>query len=63
MHLKNFQEGDALLSIQIYYESLCPDSKNFITTQLYPTYEKLGKYLKIEFKPFGNAQVITQIIV
>ena len=36
---------------------MCPDSKNFITTQLYPTYQKLGKYLKVDFKPFGNANV------
>jgi len=45
-----------LLTIQVYYESLCPDSKNFIVQQLYPTYQKLGKYLRIDFKPFGNAE-------
>ena len=53
----SFQASSDKLSIQVYYESLCPDSKNFITTQLYPTYQKLGKYLKVDFKPFGNADV------
>ena len=24
---------------------------------MYPTYQKLGKYLKVDFKPFGNANV------
>lgn len=52
-----FQESMDSISIQVYYESLCPDSINFITQQLYPTYQKLGKYLTIEFKPFGNAEV------
>ena len=51
----SFQASSNKLSIQVYYESLCSDSKNFITTQLYPTYQKLGKYLNIDFKPFGNA--------
>lgn len=46
------------ISVQIYYESLCPDSKAFIVQQLYPTYSKLGKYLRVEFKPFGNAKFV-----
>ena len=53
----SFQASSDKLSIQVYYESLCSDSKNFITTQLYPTYQKLGNYLKVDFKPFGNADV------
>lgn len=43
--------------MQVYYETLCPDSQNFIRDQLFPTYEKLGQYLKIEFIPYGFASV------
>ena len=45
------------VTIGVYYESLCPDSRNFITKQLYPTYQKLGQNLDVEFRPFGKASV------
>ena len=45
------------LTVTVYYESLCPDSQNFIANQLYPTWERLGKYFRIQFKPFGKATV------
>ena len=41
----------------MYYESLCPDSRKFITQQLYPTYQNLSQNLDVEFKPFGKASV------
>ena len=50
-------QGKESVNIQVYYESLCPDSINFITQQLYPTYQALGNYMNIEFIPFGNADV------
>jgi len=46
------------VTIGVYYESLCPDSRNFITKQLYPTYQKLGQNLDVEFRPFGKASFI-----
>ena len=45
------------LTVTVYYECLCPDSQAFITNQLYPTWEALGKYFHVEFKPFGKATV------
>ena len=45
------------MKVGVYFECLCPDSKAFITTQLYPTMETLGKYLEVEFYPYGNAKV------
>ena len=54
-----FQDADdELLSIEVYYESLCPDCQNFVTLQLYPTWKKLGKYFNPDLKPFGKAEVI-----
>nr|XP_027205503.1 gamma-interferon-inducible lysosomal thiol reductase-like [Dermatophagoides pteronyssinus] len=43
--------------ISLYYETLCPDSRNFFRNQLYPTYEKLNRYMDVELVPFGNANV------
>ena len=47
------------VSIQVYYECLCPDSIVFITNQLYPTYKSdIGKYLDIELVPsFASVSV------
>ena len=52
----------AELSVTVYYECLCPDSKDFIANQLYPTWERLGKYFLVEFKPFGKATVYSNNI-
>merc|ERR1712110_759864 len=46
------------ISIQVYYETLCPDSIAFVAQQLYPTYQNLGQYLNIEFIPFGFASYV-----
>ena len=51
------QTKEDTLKVGVYFESLCSDSKAFITTQLYPTFAKLGKYLEIDFVPYGNAEV------
>ena len=45
------------LNVEVYYECLCPDSKHFVTTQLYPAWQKLGHYFNVGLKPFGKASV------
>lgn len=44
--------------VSAYIESLCPDSKRFITTQLYPTYQKFASsnppVLTVNLVTFGN---------
>lgn len=45
------------LKLTIYYEALCPDSKAFIVSELYPSYEILKNYIKIDFVPYGFAKV------
>ena len=45
------------VTLNIYYESLCPDSIDFITKQLYPTWKNLGKYIIPVFKPSGKESV------
>lgn len=41
--------------VQVYYEALCPDSKNFIVRQLVPTYEKLPHLIDVLYVPYGKA--------
>ncbi|XP_071097762.1 gamma-interferon-inducible lysosomal thiol reductase-like [Haliotis cracherodii] len=45
------------VDLVLYYESLCPFCKQFITDQLFPTFSKLGTdVLNITVLPFGNAE-------
>jgi interferon, gamma-inducible protein 30 len=46
-----------LVSLDIYYETLCPDSVNFIVQQLHPTLQKIGNILNVSMIPFGIASV------
>ena len=45
------------VSVELYYESLCPGCRHFITTQLFPTFDKLKDtgIMKIKLFPYGNA--------
>merc|ERR1711971_977004 len=44
------------VTIGVYYESLCPNSRYFITEQFYPNWELFGNNkIKIDLKPFGKA--------
>ncbi|XP_062127096.1 GILT-like protein 1 [Drosophila sulfurigaster albostrigata] len=42
------------LHITLLYESLCPDSRNFMR-QLGPVHEELGEYIDIALVPFGKS--------
>jgi len=53
----NWISADApLVNMELYYESLCPDCKEFITKQLYPTVLKVGSIMNVTIIPYGNAQ-------
>lgn len=45
--------------IQVYYESLCPDSVRFIKNQLYPSYRSLKDYVDVLFVPFGKSESVS----
>jgi len=48
------------LGINVYYESLCPDSAKFIVEQLQPLKAgSLGRYLDLTLVPFGKANYTT----
>ncbi|KAL1492143.1 hypothetical protein ABEB36_012631 [Hypothenemus hampei] len=48
-----------VVQVQLYYESLCPYSIDFIVNQLYPAYKDLSKYINLELVPWGNAHETT----
>lgn len=45
------------VQVDVYYESLCPDSQEFITKQLWPTYKKLYNtdVFNVSLYSYGNA--------
>ena len=45
------------LPVTIYYETLCSDSMVFITHQLYPSWLRHQKEMKLRLVPFGKAWV------
>lgn len=48
--------ADDKISVSVYYESLCPDSIKFFTTQLYPTYTSpLKRYFNLKLIPYGKS--------
>nr|CAH0100690.1 unnamed protein product [Daphnia galeata] len=53
--------GD-LMPLDVYYESLCPDSRNFLVNQLNPSWATLSTFTDLRLIPFGKAtfQPITE---
>ncbi|XP_044259387.1 gamma-interferon-inducible lysosomal thiol reductase-like [Tribolium madens] len=46
-----------LVKVSLYYESLCPFCRQFVTQELYPGYKKIKDFLLIDLVPFGKANV------
>ncbi|XP_071502332.1 gamma-interferon-inducible lysosomal thiol reductase-like [Diadema antillarum] len=46
------------VQLELYYESLCPDCRQYIQNQLWPTWQKIGDsgILNLTLVPYGNAQ-------
>lgn len=57
MCVNSIERFSIQVKIDIYYESLCPDSVRFISQQLYPLYSNFKKHLDITFIPFGKSNV------
>lgn len=46
------------LPVGVYYEALCPDSRNFILQHLQPSFDKAPNSFDIQFVPYGKAKVM-----
>lgn len=56
--IKNDKKDITYLPVGVYYEALCPDSRNFILQHLVPSFNKAPDNFDIEFVPYGKAKVI-----
>lgn len=49
------------IQVDVYYESMCPDSIKFINTQLHPALATVGsnisQYVQLQLIPFGKSSV------
>lgn len=46
------------IQVAVFYEALCPDSRNFFLKQLQPAYDKIPHLMDIVLEPYGKAQVL-----
>lgn len=51
------------IHIDVLYESLCPDSIEFITKQLYPAWNEIAPYVDIKLIPFGKSAVSDAVFI
>ncbi|VVC97117.1 unnamed protein product [Leptidea sinapis] len=49
------KKDDNKVKIAVYYESLCPDSKKFITSQLAPVWRDFRGSVKVKLVPYGKS--------
>ncbi|XP_071454565.1 GILT-like protein 1 [Hetaerina americana] len=48
------------VKVTVYYEALCPDSRNFFIRQLLPSFERAPRLLDVVLVPYGKAK--TQLL-
>lgn len=51
------QEGANPVTVSVYYESLCPDSRRFVVTQLYPVWQDLKEIMLLDVNSYGKSKV------
>lgn len=52
---KNFNSD--YVNFTLYYETLCPDCRQFMTGQLAKAVEAVGSIMNLTLVPYGNAKV------
>jgi interferon gamma-inducible protein 30 len=49
------RDGNDKVNFTLYYETLCPDCRQFIKTELYRAYNSVLDIVNITLVPYGNA--------
>ncbi|XP_075227783.1 gamma-interferon-inducible lysosomal thiol reductase-like protein isoform X2 [Lycorma delicatula] len=49
------QHSGSSVNMTIFYETLCPYSMKFFTSQLGPVWKEFNNYINVEFIPYGHA--------
>lgn len=50
-------ESRRTVTVSVYYEALCSDSRFFILKQLVPTFDAIPEVINLDLVPYGKAQV------
>lgn len=53
---KKPRADDDKVNFTLYYETLCPDCRQFMTTELYKAYQSVLDIVNITVVPYGNAR-------
>ena len=53
----SYGHASAKPELAVYYESLCPYSRDFIRQEVFPAYQTASEYMDVRFIAYGNAQV------
>ncbi len=51
----NVQAENDKVNFTLYYETLCPDCRQFMTTELYKAYQSVLDIVNMTLVPYGNA--------
>lgn len=60
LRARSAQDKEARVTLGVFYESRCPDSKRFFLKQLVPAYKDIGNITKLQLVPFGHARVLSK---
>ena len=56
--LNNQVSAGGKVNFTVYYETLCPDCKEFISDQVFKAYQQVSSIMNLTMVPYGNAKVV-----
>ncbi|CAL8261866.1 unnamed protein product [Arctogadus glacialis] len=62
MELSATRQRRPPVAVALYYDSLCPGSRLFLTQQLFPTWTLLQDVMELTLVPYGNTQGLVLVL-